>query len=93
MVLYLSDETTDKGDAPGKLVESQRCDQVEAAFGGAGKGLTVAMEMVARAKGSPRMLPIWIPLRREPYIILELSILASDGEASEPYDGIRKEGD
>lgn len=53
----------------------------------------MAMEMVARAKGSPRMLPIWIPLRRAPYIILELSIFASDGEASEPYDGIRKEGD
>jgi hypothetical protein len=40
------------------------------------------MESVARAKGSPRMFPTWIPFRL-PY--LELSIFCSEGE---PYDTI-----
>lgn len=43
---------------------------------------TMAMEMVARAKGSPRMLPIWIPFLRLPY--REFSIFLRDGEYNEP---------
>ena len=42
--------------------------------------------MVARANGSPRMLPRWTPLR--PYD-RECSIFLSDGERREPYGGIR----
>lgn len=44
--------------------------------------LTAAIEMVARAKGSPMMLPKLMRLR--PYWALEYSILVSDGERSEP---------
>lgn len=39
--------------------------------------LTAEMEMVARAKGSPIMLPVLTP--RRPYC-LEFSILRKDGE-------------
>lgn len=45
--------------------------------------LTRAIEIVARAKGSPRILDIWIPLRR-PYMLRLLSIFISDGELREP---------
>lgn len=49
---------------------------------------TMAIEMVAKAKGSPSTLPTWMPLR--PYWPRECSIFRSDGECREPYDGIRK---
>lgn len=42
---------------------------------------TAEMEIVARAKGSPTMLPILTP--RRPYCLL-FSILRRDGEWSEP---------
>ena len=44
--------------------------------------LTVAIEIVARANGSPMMFPKLMRLR--PYWALEYSILPSDGERSEP---------
>ena len=44
--------------------------------------LTAAIEMVARAKGSPMMFPRLMRLR--PYWALEYSIFVSDGERSEP---------
>lgn len=88
--LNLTDDGTDKGDAPSEL----GLNVSDVTFGQTAvlASLTVAMESVARAKGSPRMLPIWIPLRVWPYIILELSIFRRDGEATEPYDGIRYKG-
>lgn len=43
--------------------------------------LTAEIEMVARANGSPIMLPPWMPRRR--YCLL-FSILRRDGEWSEP---------
>jgi hypothetical protein len=43
------------------------------------KKLTAEIEIVARAKGSPMMLPIEMPLRL-PYWTRECSILRSDGE-------------
>lgn len=46
------------------------------------KRLTIEMEIVAKAKGSPRIFPIWMPFRR-PYP-RELSIFPSDGECAEP---------
>lgn len=53
--------------------------------GWAGRGghgvLTAEIEMVARANGSPIMLPPWMPRRR--YCLL-FSILRRDGEWSEP---------
>ena len=50
---------------------------------------TKAMEMVARAKGSPMTLPtLTVPLR--PYWAREVSIFLNDGECREPYDGIWK---
>ena len=47
------------------------------------KQLTDEMEMVARAKGSPIMFPMRMPLR-PPYWPLEFSIFLNDGECSEP---------
>ena len=44
--------------------------------------LTVAIEIVARANGSPMMFPKLMRLR--PYWALEYSIFPSDGERSEP---------
>jgi hypothetical protein len=56
-------------------------------FGKHERRLTMAMEMVAKAKGSPRMFPK-LTFLRAPYC-LEWSILASDGGLSDPYEGIR----
>ena len=44
--------------------------------------LTIEIEIVARAKGSPIMLAMLIPLR--PYWTREVSIFLSDGECREP---------
>jgi len=49
--------------------------------GGASGVLTAEMDMVARANGSPMMLPTSIPRR---LFCLLYSILRSDGEWSEP---------
>ena len=48
--------------------------------------LTAAIEIVARAKGSPMIFPIWMPLR--PYC---LDSILSDGECSEPYEGMNRQ--
>jgi hypothetical protein len=48
--------------------------------------LTIAMEMVANANGSPTMCPK-LNLRPPPWLYL-FSILRSDGEP-EPYDGMK----
>jgi hypothetical protein len=42
----------------------------------------MAIEIVARAKGSPRIFPIWMPFLLLPY--REFSIFLSDGEYKEP---------
>jgi len=49
--------------------------------------LTIAMEMVAKANGSPTMCPK-LNLRPPPWLYLLVSILRSDGEP-EPYDGMK----
>lgn len=55
---------------------------------------TIAIDTVAKAKGSPRMLSVLIPLLAPvllPLLSIPPFILRSDGECSDPYDGIEME--
>jgi hypothetical protein len=81
--LNLTNDGGDEYNQPGNLVNT----------GGVSKGgeslrnridrtPTAAMDVVARAKGSPITLDIDMPLRPEPY--LDCSIFRSEGECREP---------
>ena len=52
--------------------------------------LTMPIEMVARAKGSPMMWPK-LKFRAPPKPFLLPSILRSEGDRSEPYGGMKLE--
>lgn len=56
---------------------------------------TIAIDTVASANGSPNMLSILIvriPPVLRPFISIPPFILRSDGECSDPYDGIGNNG-
>lgn len=60
------------------------------------EGLTIAMEMVASANGSPIMFPRLIvripPVRLRDVLSMVPFIFLREGECNDPYDGIGKRG-
>lgn len=87
-IVDIGDDGANKGDYPGQLLKLVHAlYQIEQP--------TVAIEIVAKANGSPMMFSILIllmPPRFADAISILPFILRSDGECSDPYDGIRRIG-
>ena len=75
----------DEGDDPGELSLHV---SPSASHAGPEPRLTTPIEMVARANGSPMIL-LTLKLERLPPFPYPFSILRSDGEPREPYEGIK----